>query len=328
MGAGFQYRSRTASASPYDAHLYASITGPKTANIPRPTHSISGPQFPRQSEATYHHETTTPTPACRKYSSQARRGEGVQGYNPHRPTTDEWVDEQVHLTNRTNGERRHQPLDKETLRRRMWDELLYEYEAEAQKWMKHEAELRRSAQERSREEARRKKTIQEDINKIQARVRQRRDSEKQTIADERRMKAEREREMRRREQERLHKAVVEAWNSYESRWLAITSSSKTLHFEDIPWPVLMRPRSATDIKVDNVATFILHPAHSPSQSRRERIRTALLRWHPDRFRLLQRVPGPERSAVEEGVCAVTRCLNDLLVAKEGGLGLQVSFSVA
>jgi len=328
MGAGFPYRPRTANASPYDAHSYASIPSPKTTQITHPTHSISRLQFPRQSEATYHNETTTPTPACRKYSSQTRRGQGIQGYNPHKPTTGEWVDEQVHLDNRSNGERRYQPLDKEELRQRMWDELLYEYEAEAQKWMKHETELRRSAQERSREETRRK-IIQEDINKIQARVRQRRDSERQTITDERRVKAEREREMRRREQERLYKAVVEVWNSYESRWMAIASSSKTLHFEDIPWPVLVRPRSATDITANNVTTFILHPAHSSSQSRRERIRAALLRWHPDRFRrLLQRVSGPERSAVEEGVCAVTRCLNDLLVAKEGGLGPQVSCSIA
>ena len=320
MGAGFLYQSRTPSASPYDALSYTPITGSKTTQITHPTRL----QFPRRSEATYHYETAPSTPRW-KYLTPVRV---TQEYSPGRQTSDEWINGQSHSTNRSNGERRHQPLDKEELRQRMRHELLYEYEAEAQKWMKHEAELRQKAQERSREEARRK-NVQEDITKIQTRVRQRRDSERQMIADERRMRVEREKELQRRERERVYKAVAEVWNNYESRWSGITSSSNTLHFEDIPWPVLVPPKKATDITVDNITTFILHPAHSQTQSRRERIRSALLRWHPDRFRrLLQRVPGREQSAVEEGVCTVTRCLNDLLVAKEGRHGPQVSLAVA
>ncbi|KAL4080393.1 hypothetical protein V8B97DRAFT_747400 [Scleroderma yunnanense] len=315
MGAGFQYRPRTPSASPYDARSPIPVSYSK--QITHLSHTISRLQFPRHSEGTsYHYQTTTPSTIHWKNLPQTKRGQGAQSYNPPKHTTDEWVNEQIHLTDRSNRECRYQPLEKEELRRRMWDELLYEYEAEAQKWMKHEEELRRSVQERSREEAR-KKAVQEDISRIQARVRQRRDSERQTITEERRRNAEREKELQRREQERLRKAVLETWNSYESRWVAIASSSNTLHFEDIPWPVLVSPKCATDITVDNITTFILHPAHSSSQSRRERIRAALLRWHPDRFRrLLQRVPELERKAIEEGVCAVTRCLNDLLVVKE------------
>ncbi|KAG6333065.1 hypothetical protein ID866_6027 [Astraeus odoratus] len=235
------------------------------------------------------------------------------------------VNEQIHLTDCSNREQRHRPLDKKALRQRMWDELLYEYEAEAQKWMKHEAEERRRSREREREEAKRR-SIQEDISRIQTRVRERRDSERQTIADERRRQAERAKEMQRREQERLQRTMSEAWKSYESRWMALSSSSETLHFQDIPWPVLTAPESAADITTDSIATFILNPAHSSNQSRRERIRSALLRWHPDRFRrLLQRVPESEQSAVEEGICAVTRCLNDLLVSKKSTL-VNLSYS--
>ncbi|KAI6046106.1 hypothetical protein EDC04DRAFT_2518153, partial [Pisolithus marmoratus] len=212
--------------------------------------------------------------------------------------TEEWVNEQVHFSDRLNGRQPSQPLDREQLRRRMWDELLYEYETEAQKWMKHESEMKKG--DREREFKDRKRAIQEDISRIEAKVRQRRDSERQAIAEERR-------------RERLNRAVLEAWNGYESRWAAITSSCEALSFEEIPWPVLVPPRDAADITADKIVTFILHPAHSLHQSRKEIIRSALLRWHPDRFRrLLQRIPESERKAVEEGICAVTRCLNDLL----------------
>lgn len=214
-------------------------------------------------------------------------------------------------------------MDREELRQRMWDELLYEYEVEAQKWMKHEEEMCRTAQERHREETRRR-TVQEDISKIQTRVRQRRDSERLSIADERRRNIERAKEMQRREQARLDKAVLETWNSYESRWMALSSSSEKLHFDDVPWPVFTSPKSSADLTPDKISAFILHPSHSTSYSPKERIRSGLLRWHPDRFRrLLQRVPESERRGVEEGICTVTKCLNDLL-AREGRSNLRVS----
>jgi len=46
---------------------------------------------------------------------------------------------------------------------------------------------------------------------------------------------------------------------------------------------------------------------------KERIKSALRRWHPDRFgRVLGRVDEKDKEAVERGVGIVARCLNDLL----------------
>lgn len=234
-----------------------------------------------------------------------------------------WVDEQIHLTDRSDYERRPQPMGKEELRQRMWDELVYEYEAEAHKWMNHEAEMRRRTQEREREEARRR-IVQDDVKRIQARVRQRRDSEREVIAEERRKSAERAKEKTRRDQARAERAMLEAWNSYESRWAAISASSELLGFRDIPWPLLVVPIRVEDLAPENITNFLLHPVHSSNHSRRERIRTALLRWHPDRFRrILNRVVDSERCMVEDGVGVIARCLNELL-AKEGKMLQQVS----
>ena len=217
-------------------------------------------------------------------------------------------------------------MGKEQLRQRMWDELVYEYEAEAHKWMNHETEMRRRVQEREREEARRR-IVQEDVKRIQARVRQRRDSERQTIAEERRKCVDRAREKARRDQAQVDRAMLEAWNSYESMWAAISASSEPLCFRDIPWPLLATPTRVEDLTPENIANFLLHPVHSSNYSRRERIRTALLRWHPDRFRrVLGRVDDSERSMVEEGVGVIARCLNELLAkeAKEGKALQRVS----
>ncbi|KIJ67922.1 hypothetical protein HYDPIDRAFT_126431 [Hydnomerulius pinastri MD-312] len=319
MEAGFQYRSRTMSTPHYD-YLYTPCVRSKTANHTASPYSVSRLQFPRHHDVMYHYEPSAPSPVHSKHKVKTQSWVVEQDVcRPvHKQTTEEWVNEQMHLTDRSNHGRRARPMEKEELRQRMWDELLYEYEAEAQKWMKHETEMRQRAQEREREEARRI-IVQEDISRIQERVRQRRDSERQTIAEERKKNAERAKEKVRREQARLERAIIEAWNSYESRWAAVSGSSEALSFHDIPWPLLTFPQRVADITAENTTNFILHPIHSSSQSRRERIRTALLRWHPDRFRrILHRVVESDKSAVEEGVGIIARCLNELL-AKDGKL---------
>ena len=58
--------------------------------------------------------------------------------------------------------------------------------------------------------------------------------------------------------------------------------------------------------------FVLSPLH-PGERRREKVRNALRRWHPDRFgRLSPRLKEEDREAIEEGMGTVARCLNDLL----------------
>ncbi|KAF9244932.1 hypothetical protein BU15DRAFT_71291 [Melanogaster broomeanus] len=315
MEAGFQYRSRTMSSPHYD-YPYTPCVRSKTADPATPPRSISRLPFPQRRDTTYRHESTVPSPLHWKNARSWIREQDVS--KPvHRQTTEEWVNEQIHLAESPNYEGRARPYVKEELRQRMWDELLYEYEAEAHRWMKHETETRRRAQEREREETRRR-IIQEDISRIQARVRQRRDSERQIITEERRKSAERAIEKVQRGASKSGESNVGSVEfvriTVGSRSLLRRSHSSSMIFQ---WPLLTSPACATDITAENITSFLMHPVHSSNHTRRERIRTALLRWHPDRFRrILPRVVESETSAVEEGVGVVARCLNELL-GKEG-----------
>ncbi|TDL26300.1 hypothetical protein BD410DRAFT_704853, partial [Rickenella mellea] len=104
-----------------------------------------------------------------------------------------------------------------------------------------------------------------------------------------------------------------AWRNYETRWQSIPSSKEKLTFRSIPWPLLSPPSKPQSITLAGVTYFLLSPLHSGNQSNKERIKEALRRWHPDRFRrLMSRVPEEEKAAVEEGVGAVARFLNELL----------------
>ncbi|KZT19688.1 hypothetical protein NEOLEDRAFT_1077348 [Neolentinus lepideus HHB14362 ss-1] len=137
--------------------------------------------------------------------------------------------------------------------------------------------------------------------------------------EERRAQDNFQRERRRTEQATLNQAITDAWDRYEARWNKIKSLEvdDTLTFCSIPWPLTYVPKSIEDIHPHAIAFFLFSPLHSQDQSKKERIRTALLRWHPDRFgRLLDRVQADDRDAVEEGVGVVTRCLNDLLTTEQ------------
>ncbi|KIP08467.1 hypothetical protein PHLGIDRAFT_18913 [Phlebiopsis gigantea 11061_1 CR5-6] len=85
----------------------------------------------------------------------------------------------------------------------------------------------------------------------------------------------------------------------------------------VPWPLLSEPRSVEEIRSARVTMFVLSPHHSQGQTTKDRVRSALRRWHPDRFgRILARVKEEDRPQVEVGVGIVVRCLNDLLERAE------------
>jgi hypothetical protein len=120
------------------------------------------------------------------------------------------------------------------------------------------------------------------------------------------------------EQKRVERrSQEEAWKAYERRWTTIAIAGdhggSPLRFKSIPWPTTVPPRSVADITPAAIAKFIFSPAHSEGMGRKERIKCALRRWHPDRFgRVLGRVDGKDKEAVERGVGIVARCLNGLL----------------
>ncbi|CAL1707459.1 unnamed protein product [Somion occarium] len=185
------------------------------------------------------------------------------------------------------------------------EELLYDSEDEG---------TRRSTKHWQREMER---MVQEEIRRMAGR---RREAEKHRNIHEMRKARDQAKERERLDQEkaRLRRKEVEskAWEVYETRWNQITSNSdlvEPLKFDEIPWPVLDRPRTVGDITPARVTMFLLSSHHSESQSRKERIKSALRRWHPDRFgRVLAKVRDDDRAKVEEGAGIVVRCLNNLL----------------
>ncbi|KIM34204.1 hypothetical protein M408DRAFT_325670 [Serendipita vermifera MAFF 305830] len=126
------------------------------------------------------------------------------------------------------------------------------------------------------------------------------------------------------------KAFEEAWSIYESRWMLLAFATRsvatytsetqhapghlTLSFHDIPWPLLHPARSSHDITAESIRRFLASEHHSIDRTHRERIKEALLRWHPDRFgsRVLDHVREAQRDEVRKGVDIVVRCLNELL----------------
>ena len=160
--------------------------------------------------------------------------------------------------------------------------------------------------------------IEEEIKRLQAR---RKETERCRAAYERRkvLEEQRERERRKQRQERgraeREQAERCAWQEYETKWSALLSDDADgpLSFNMIPWPLVIPPKSTEDIRPPRIAMFLFSSQHSHGQSKKERIRAALRRWHPDRFsRILARVSEEEKTQVEEGAGMVARCLNGLL----------------
>jgi len=171
-------------------------------------------------------------------------------------------------------------------------------------WLKEHLRAAERSAERSQ--------LQEEFDKMEARWQERivreerRRRQEQKWAEERRARAERQKQLERRSQE-------EAWKGYERRWTAIAGSGGQLRFKSIPWPTTVAPRNVGEITPDAITKFIFSPAHSEGMSRKERVKSALRRWHPDRFgRVLSRVDEKDKGVVERGVGIVARCLNELL----------------
>lgn len=193
--------------------------------------------------------------------------------------------------------------------RQTWEKLMDGCEVEADIWMRREAETRRAAIEREKEKAR---AIEKDIRRIQARVQQKKEKERQRLAEERSQAIEAQKVRAKQERARANVASMEVWRMYEAQWANIASDSEPCTFRTIPWPLVSHPSSPKDIIPAGITAFLLSPLHSQDQTRKDRIRAALLRWHPDRFRkYLVKVVEEDREAVEEGAGIVVRCLNEL-----------------
>jgi hypothetical protein len=221
--------------------------------------------------------------------------------------TEKWVIEQQNLfTDRSN---QRQERDRSP-RRRTWEELMSGYEVNGEKQRGQEAATRRVVIEKEKEKA---KAIEKEIRRIQARVQKKKEAERMRLAEEKLRAAETQREREKEGRASANIASMDVWRAYEARWASIAASSEPLTFRTIPWPLVSRPSNVAGIIPAGIVAFLLSPLHSQSQTRKDRIRSALLRWHPDRFqKFLVNVVEEDKESVQEGVGIVVRCLNELM----------------
>jgi len=188
------------------------------------------------------------------------------------------------------------------------DDLGHLVDEFAERWKVREERTRR------RWEKEMKKIFREEVLMFQA---LRQETERRRMAFDRRKAQEELRARERAEREKARvKAECESWRLYEDGWGEINAAagdSEQLSFRDIPWPQAVQPHRPEDISPARVTMFLFSPHHSEEHSRKERIKGALRRWHPDRFgRTLSKVKEEDKQAVEEGVGIIVRCLNNLM----------------
>ncbi|KAG5639417.1 hypothetical protein H0H81_002949 [Sphagnurus paluster] len=221
--------------------------------------------------------------------------------------TEQWILEQQMFLAAEGGDR--VPLRGPSAQQKIWEEMVYSYEIEAERWMRHEEEARRRAAERE------KKTrfLEEEIRRIEARIRYNREAERRKMVEERQRVHEEFKERERRARAKAERLTAEAWRRYEERWASLATSSEPLSFSAIPWPVTTQPAKPENMKPAAIIQFLFSNLHSENLTRKERIRAAQLRWHPDRFqRTLAKVVDQDKALVEEGAGVVARCLNDMM----------------
>jgi len=235
----------------------------------------------------------------------------VYGYGSHSP-----FPTSVDIYKRENEEEKRQRLAR--------------HEREAEELRKRQREREEGARQRQRERE------EEEARQRQARRQRQREREAEEARQREREEEVRQRRARQREREEARRVceIANAWKSYETRWSELNQSwsqqqvggSASLTFEKIPWPVAVsvadssldgpRTRKALEehlLRPQAIREFILSPAHSSGVSSKDRIRAALLRWHPDKLvRMLGMIVESDMDAVTDGVAIVVRCLNEML----------------
>lgn len=160
----------------------------------------------------------------------------------------------------------------------------------------------------------------EERQRRKERAQERKEKEKRLKEESKRLEAEAIEERRRKREEKDKRKLRDSWRAYESRWSTLqrAAASSTivpysLDFEFLPWPVHPPPKSIDALTKDSISTFVLSDLHSAEKSKKQRLRDALLLYHPDRFesKFMAFVREQDRTLVTEGVGRVVRALNAL-----------------
>ncbi|KAG2346942.1 hypothetical protein BDR05DRAFT_959166 [Suillus weaverae] len=114
------------------------------------------------------------------------------------------------------------------------------------------------------------------------------------------------------------KAKMGRWREYDERWKALAASDEALAFADIPWPLRTAPssssRDANAFTLPAISEFLFESlsVRTNTVTKKSRIRSSILRWHPDKSALVVgRVVAGDVDAVREGIHAVFHCLKRL-----------------
>ena len=134
-------------------------------------------------------------------------------------------------------------------------------------------------------------------------------------------KAEREKrrmeeEARQRHRERKMRHSRQAYDAYLSAWSLLAAkalANDAIHLKDIPWPLYSSPTSEGDITSEAISAFLFSDLESSDRPRKQRIREALLIYHPDRFEKWASLitDENERGLARATAGTVSRILNSL-----------------
>ncbi|KIJ63797.1 hypothetical protein HYDPIDRAFT_29146 [Hydnomerulius pinastri MD-312] len=120
------------------------------------------------------------------------------------------------------------------------------------------------------------------------------------------------------------KQKMERWERYEERWRTVNASTTELVvFTDFPWPLRdqLLDRNLNQLTKQSISDFLFESlsVRSNTTTRKERIRSSLLRWHPDKMSsVLSRVVPGDAELVKEGIHAVFFVLKALQDAERTG----------
>lgn len=114
------------------------------------------------------------------------------------------------------------------------------------------------------------------------------------------------------------------WETYETRWRAMQSSSAPIAFVEFPWPLAdgVSSRELSPLTPASVSGFLFESlaVRTNTTTKKERIRVSLLRWHPDKISLvLARVVPDDLELVREGIHLVFGILKALQDAERTAL---------
>jgi hypothetical protein len=118
------------------------------------------------------------------------------------------------------------------------------------------------------------------------------------------------------EKEDKERRIIERWLAYEQGWASLSVGHvRELSFGSIPWPHVSPPRNASDLRdAQRIGEFLFESLGimGNSTSRKERIRSSLLRWHPDKLvSIVARVKDDDVESVRDGIDAVVMGLMKL-----------------